>query len=184
MTIAVDSVLTPCAEDPDFYLDDYLSSPPPRGELNAIQRRALVAKRAEAHHRCAGCPVLVDCLFRAVVEVDVSGFVACTTEAERIRMRRDLGIRVHESAPDLGASRVGVGPVSHDAVLAARAAHPTDTCRQLAERLGCSPSTVKRHLRRAREEATVEVPTRPAAGKPTVDAVLDAFDRLESSKIA
>jgi hypothetical protein len=184
MTIAIDSVLTPCAEDPQFYLDDYLSSPPPRGEMNAMQRRALLAKRAEAHRRCAGCPVLVDCLYRAVVEVDVSGFVACTVESERIRMRRDLGIRVHESAPDLGASRVGVGPVSHDAVLAARAAHPTDTCRQLAERLGCSPSTVKRHLRRAREEATSKTPVRPVTGKPSVDAVLDAFDRLETSQIA
>lgn len=184
MTIATDTVPTPCAEDPDFYLDDYLSSPPPRGELNAMQRRALVAKRAEAHRRCAGCPVLVDCLYRAVVEVDVSGFVACTTESERVRMRRDLGIRVHDTAPDLGASRVGVGPVSHDAVLAARAAHPTDTCRQLAERLGCSPSTVKRHLRRAREEATVEAPAHPVAGKPSVEAVLDAFDRLDTSKIA
>lgn len=184
MTIEGDSVSTPCAEDPQFYLDPYLTAPPPRGEMNAMQRRALTAKRAEAHRRCAGCPALIDCLYRAVAEVDVSGFVACTTESERMRMRRELGIRVHDIIPDLGASRVGVGPVRHEAVLAARAAHPSDTCRQLAERLGCSTSTVKRHLRRAREESAADLVAVPTGGKPSVDDVLDAFDRLESSQIA
>jgi predicted transcriptional regulator len=84
-----------------------------------------------------------------------------------------------------GAARVGGGPVSHEAVMTARQAYPKDTCHQLAERLGCSTSTIKRHLRRAREqkrEAALTPPSMP--NLPTVDAVLDIFDELESSKSA
>ena len=40
--------------------------------------------RATAHRQCAGCPLMVECLYRAVVEMDVSGFVACTTESDRL----------------------------------------------------------------------------------------------------
>ena len=56
-------------------------------------------------------------------------------------------------------------------------AHPEDTSRQLAERLGCSLSTVKRHLRRARESAP-PAPARPVV-PPTITQVLDVFDELE-----
>ena len=68
-----------------------------------------------------------------------------------------------------GAPRVGGGPVSHEAVLTMRQAHPKDTCQQLAERLGCSMSTIKRHLRREREQQSqagghADGPHRRAAG--------------------
>jgi hypothetical protein len=176
--------LPPCAIAPEMYQDDDLLNPPSRRDVSAAEWRAIQAKRERAHHRCAGCPVLADCLYRAVVEIDVSGFVACTAEADRRRMRRELGIDASLApAQSYGASRVGGGPVDHESVLAARRAHPDDTCRELAERLGCSTSTIKRHLRQERQTSSEPKPT-PALRKPTLEDVLDVFDLLDSSRSA
>ncbi|MET0929227.1 MAG: HTH domain-containing protein [Aeromicrobium sp.] len=165
-----------------------LHSPPARTEITAAEWDLLAIKRASAHRQCAGCPLMVACLYRAVVEVDVSGFAACTTEHDRQVIRRQLGIEVQQSSTTpYGAPRVGGGPVSHEAVMAARQAYPKDTCHQLAERLNCSTSTIKRHLRRAREQKVAVAAPAGGAGRtaqPTIDAVLDCFDQLESSRVA
>jgi hypothetical protein len=185
MTI-MDDTTPPCAHEPEVYLDELLHSPPARTDVTAAQWETLTIKQATAHRQCAGCPLMVDCLYRAVVEIDVSGYVACTTERDRHAIRRQLGIEIQQSSTTAyGAARVGGGPVSHEAVMTARHAYPKDTCHQLAERLGCSTSTVKRHLRRAREQKRDEalVPSAPQ-GRPTVDAVLDCFDQLETSRVA
>lgn len=185
MTIVFDDTsIPPCAREPEVYRHEDLHSPPSRRELSAQQWRAFTELRAEAHRQCAGCPMLVDCLYRAVVEVDVSGFAACTTERERAAIRRELGIEVSAALPATGLPRSGAGPVSHETVLQMRQSHPKDTCQQLAERLGCSTSTVKRHLRRARLGAGADAPRSKPKPPPTVDMVLDCFDRLESSKLA
>jgi len=187
MTIVTDdSAIPPCAREPEVYQDEHLHSTPRRDTMSAVEWRAFESLRAEAHRQCAACPMLIDCLYRAVVEVDVSGYAACTTERDRARIRRELGIVLHPTASAVfGAPRVGAGPVDHEAVLQMRTAHPKDTCQQLAERLGCSTSTVKRHLRRARQGV---VPVASVASAPTphptVDMVLDCFDRLESSRLA
>ncbi|HPU13615.1 MAG TPA: WhiB family transcriptional regulator [Aeromicrobium sp.] len=174
--------LPPCAMAPEVYQDEVLLSPPARREVTADEWREYQAKRSAAHRRCAGCEVLDECLYRAVVEVDVAGFLACTSEAERKRMRRELSIDVQVDSSPYGTARVGGGPVDHDEVIAARKAHPDDTCRQLAERLDCSTSTVKRHLRQEREgKAKAAV---AAMDKPTMDQVLDTFDRLETARRA
>src|SRR5262245_29635605 len=111
-----------------MFLDEQLEVvPTSRAEAARIERA-----KAEVHRACAACPLMVDCLYRAVVEVDVSGYVACTTESERADMRRELGIDVPPTAPvAFGAPRVGGGPVSHEAVLMMRQTHPKDTCQQL-----------------------------------------------------
>ncbi|MDX6277260.1 MAG: hypothetical protein QOJ72_1388 [Nocardioidaceae bacterium] len=186
MTIVIDVVTPPCAAAPDVYHDEYLNNPPARHEVSGAEWNLLTAKRAAAHKRCAGCPLLISCLYRAVVEVDVSGFVACTTEDERQTIRRQLGIEVQESSmTPYGAPRVGGGPVSHEAVMTARHAYPKDTCQQLAERLECSTSTIKRHLRRDRDRKIEAARSEMTLNDlPTVDAVLDAFDLLESSHVA
>lgn len=172
MTIVENTILPPCADAPEAYSDES----PHASSVNTL------------HRQCAGCPLLVDCLYRAVVEVDVSGYAACTTEAERALIRERLGIEVVQSTlTPFGAPRVGGGPVSHEAVLTARQAYPKDTCQQLAERLGCSTSTIKRHLRRDREQRAAEAarPDPTAQQRmPTIDEVLDAFDALESSQVA
>jgi len=125
--------------------------------------------------------VFTECLYWAVVEVDVSGFLACTGEDERRRIRQALGISGPARGTVVDAPRGGAGPVDHEAVMAARHAYPDETTRQLAQRLGCSMSTVKRHLRRAREgTATVA----PQQRKPSLDEVLDAFDELSTSRCA
>lgn len=181
MTVLVDIVTPPCASVPEVFQDELLHTPPSRNELSASQWQQLALTRAAAHRQCAGCPLMVDCLYRAVVEVDVSGFVACTTEDNRAAIRRQLGIEVQQLATTpYGAARVGGGPVSHEAVMAARHSYPNDTCHQLAERLDCSTSTIKRHLRRAREQKGV-MSAASSSTAPTIDAVLDAFDQLETS---
>lgn len=186
MTIVEDTTTPPCAHEPEVYLDELLHSPPARSDITADEWERLTVKRATAHRQCAGCPLMVECLYRAVVEMDVSGYVACTTESDRLVIRRRLGIEIHQpTTAAYGAARVGGGPVSHEAVMTARQAYPKDTCHQLAERLGCSTSTIKRHLRRAREqkrEESLVPPARPSL--PTVDAVLDVFDELETSRVA
>jgi len=186
MTIVDDRTTPPCAFEPEVYLDELLHSPPARTDTTAAEWERLTLKRATAHRQCAGCPLMVECLYRAVVQIDVSGYVACTTEHDREVIRHRLGIEVQpEATTAYGAARVGGGPVNHDAVMTARQAYPKDTCHQLAERLGCSTSTIKRHLRRAREQKRDDALTTPANPcLPTVDAVLDVFDELETSKIA
>ncbi|HUQ00732.1 MAG TPA: WhiB family transcriptional regulator [Aeromicrobium sp.] len=182
MTIVLDPVLPACVDAPEQFLDERLQVAP----STHAEAMAQAAARAKLHRACAACPLMVDCLYRAVVEVDVSGYVACTTEAERAAMRRALGIDV-APAPlmTFGAPRVGGGPVSHEAVLTMRQAHPKDTCQQLAERLGCSMSTIKRHLRREREhQATTEESVHTPQRVPTVDEVLDAFDALDTARVA
>ncbi len=180
MTIAIENHVPPCAHEPDLFEEVAAAAAVGSSPVPAVTERLAVA-----HRSCAGCPMLVDCLYRAVVEVDVSGFVACTTESDRAEIRRQLGIDlVQSTSAPLGTARLGGGPVSHEAVVAARQSYPKDTCQQLAERLGCSTSTVKRHLRRAREEATQAEATRVERRTPSVDEVLDAFDALETSQFA
>lgn len=187
MMFLVTAETPPCAHVPEVYQDELLHSPPARTDITAAEWDQLAAKRASAHRQCAGCPLMVDCLYRAVVEVDVSGFVACTTESDRLRIRQQLGIEIQQPASTpFGVPRVGGGPLGHDAVMAARQAYPKDTCHQLAERLGCSTSTIKRHLRKAREAKLDGTQPRDAvmASTPSIEAVLDCFDQLETSKIA
>jgi hypothetical protein len=187
MTIVHDTYTPPCANSPETFLDESLETASVTA-LSAAEREKLAATKAAIHRQCAGCPLLVDCLYRAVVEVDVSGYAACTTESERALIRERLGIEVVRSTlTPYGAPRVGGGPVSHEAVLTSRQAYPKDTCQQLAERLGCSTSTIKRHLRRDREQRAADsVRPDPATqvAPPTVDEVLDAFDALETSRSA
>ena len=186
MTIVDDTILPPCANTPEVFQHETLHHPPSRRDLSASEWAQFTARQATVHRQCAGCPMLVDCLYRAVVEVDISGFVACTTERDRQHIRRELGLDVELSPVGAFAvQNLAGGPVSSEAVTQMRQAYPKDTCLQLAERLGCSTSTVKRHLRRAREAQALAQPVEPAqAAAPSVDAVLDCFDRLESSRLA
>lgn len=185
MTIVIETTTSPCISEPEIFQDEYLHNPPARHEVSLTEWEHLTAKRATAHRKCAGCPLMVECLYRAVVEMDVSGFVACTSEADRHKMRAELGIHVSAPAFPFGGARVGSGPLSHDAVMMMRHAYPKDTCGQLAERLDCSTSTIKRHMRRAREmKKEAASSPRSVPSLPTIDGVLDCFDNLESSKVA
>lgn len=63
--------------------------------------------------------------------------------------------------------------INHQEVLRLRQANPHESLEVLAMRLGCSLSTVKRHMRRARAAATSE--TTFAVVKPTIERVRAAF---------
>ena len=169
-----------CACEPELYLDPLLESPPSRSRVTKavwVDYRDRLSRVREA---CAACHLFVDCLYSAVAQVDVEGYVGCTTPAERRRIRTLLGVSVQPEDLDAAAGVRGERrPVDHDAVLAMRNAYPNESLEQLATRLECSLSTVKRHLRRERRgegEPTRPEPTRTDV--PTVDDVLDAFDAV------
>lgn len=183
MTIEEIAHTPPCVLRPEAYLDERHQFPPVRTELSSAEWENLTRQLAAVRRDCASCPYLVDCLYRAVVEVDVFGYAACTTAEDRENIRRMLGIELLPAggATD-GMGRVGNGPVDHGCVLAMWHAYPQDSFGQLADRLRCSLSTVKRHIRRAREDA--EAAPAPARRMPTVEEVLDCFDQLDTTAMA
>lgn len=176
-------VASPCAVDVELYLHPLLEEPPARSSADPATWTEYEGLVARARRSCAGCPLLADCLYKAVVHTDVSGYVGCTTPNERRAIRKRVGISVR--AEDLDAyagTRGDRQPVEHDDVLRMRAAHPDDSLETIAERLGCSLSTVKRHLRRARRESAAG-PTGPTGqpedvAAPTMDQVFEAFEAV------
>lgn len=154
-----------CASRPELFLDPALENEPV-ASAPARVRREHAALAAEATDVCAACPLLSACLYRAVVEYDVAGFVAGTTERQRGRIRTRLGVSVAPEDLDTLAGVVGgQRTVDHEEVVRLRRAHPDESLDRLARRLGCSLSTVKRHLRRERNEPSAAFV--PAVAKPT-----------------
>ncbi|MSS44511.1 transcription factor WhiB [Cutibacterium sp. WCA-380-WT-3A] len=108
--------------------------------------------QARARAACSSCPLFEQCLENAILDHDVAGFVAGTTPRQRSRIRAYLGIKVRPD--DLGsfAGIIGSGhQIATQDVIRLRRAHPDQPLSFIADRLGCSLSTVKRHLRRARD---------------------------------
>jgi Transcription factor WhiB/Sigma-70, region 4 len=176
-----ESVEPECATNPDLFLHPLLDAPPARSKVTKAVWTEYRDLLGQARAACASCPLFVECLYAAVAQVDVAGFVGCTTPRERKQIRHELGVSVAPEDLDAAAGVRGERrPIDHEAVLAMRAAHPDESLEELASRLDCSLSTVKRHLRRARREAAGDVePERPQPKDPelpTVDDVLDVFD--------
>lgn len=175
-----DDDVPPCAARPEMYLHELLDTPPVQSKVAKAVWADYRERLAAVREACAGCPLFVDCLYRAVVQVDVSGYAGCTTTRERRQIRRLLGISIPTEDFDAVAGvRTEGKPIDHETVLATRAAFPADSLESIAERLGCSLSTVKRHLRRARQDERAPKRTQPErTDVPTVDAVLDCFDSV------
>jgi hypothetical protein len=146
----------------------------PTGGAPAEDRRRAAELVATAAAACGSCPLAASCLYRAVVEHDVAGFVAGTTPRQRAEIRRRLGVVVHPEDFDTLAGVVGGGrQVDHEEVLRLRAAHPDESLETLAGRLGCSLSTVKRHLRRERTAPSPSPSPSPVrTGRPHLRDVL------------
>lgn len=161
------SHLMPCVQAGEIFQHPLVEEPP-TGRHELAQR---LADRAVA--LCESCPLMEQCLYNAVVEHDVAGVAGGTTGPQRTRIRRLLGLRVdREDLSDFaGTTREG-GRLTHADVTRARRADPDATLEIIAERLGCSLSTVKRHLRQARLEGTPVVTAVPS--RPTTSAVLNA----------
>lgn len=137
----------------------------------------MLTRRAE--NLCRECPALKTCLYDAVVKYDVSGFAAATTARQRVELRNRLNITVAAEDFDTLAGVTGRHrQVDHDEVVRLRYANPHDSLETLAHRLGCSLSTVKRHLRRHRNEAGHPQPEPQIL--PTLETVYAAFCVLVS----
>jgi len=160
-----------CIDNPRLFQHELLEEPRSSRADRERQRQAtLLTARAAA--TCAACPLFNSCLYDAVVNHDVAGFVAGTTEGQRTQIRAVLGVKVEPDDFDTLAGLVrGNRQVNHDEVLRLRQANPHQSLEVLAMRLGCSLSTVKRHMRRARNSAEVKL----AVVKPTMERVLAAF---------
>jgi len=131
--------------------------------------RAVLA--AQACALCATCPMQRKCLYDAVVRFDVAGIVAGTTPSMRTAIRERLGWRVAAENLD---SLLGLGSshhADHDQIVRARRANPQESLDQLAERLGVSLSTVKRHLRQERT----------AARRPNLHIVPPSSEQVEQA---
>jgi hypothetical protein len=163
-------VASPCAVDVELYLHPLLEEPPARSSADPQTWDTYESLVVRARSSCAACPLLAECLHKAVVHTDVAGYAGCTTPLERRAIRRRVGISVPaEDLDTYAGTRGDRQPVEHDDVLPMRAAHPDDSLETLAERLGCSLSTVKRHLIRARREAAAGEVEKPERGRAPDD---------------
>lgn len=172
-TTSTGSAQPRCLEFTSLFQHPLLEDPP-TGSAPAIQRRQHLVLTRKAENLCRDCPLLKSCLYDAVVRHDVAGFAAATTSRQRLAIRDRLGITV---APEDFDTLAGVTArhrqVDHDEVVRLRYANPHDSLETLARRLGCSLSTVKRHLRRHRNEAGRRRPK--TRSLPTFEAVYAAY---------
>ena len=161
--------ITPCVTASNVFLHPLLedgANPSTRGE-----RREQAMLRAQAERLCAGCPLLAQCLTDAVTKHDVNGFVAGTTKRQRQELRNRLGVQVEAEDFD---SYLGVNSgrqFDRFEIHRMRMANPDQPLSVIAQKVGCSVSTVKRHLRRIEQEGGV--PKKPQQqALPSPDVVL------------
>lgn len=150
----------------------------PTSSASADERRQYMMMVRKAENVCGSCPLMAQCLYDAVAKHDVAGFVGGTTPRQRQEIRQRLQITV---APEDFDSLAGVTgrnrQIDHDEVVRLRAANPHESLETLAHRLGCSLSTIKRHLRRHRHEAASPAPVKKPS-LPTMAAVINAYRQV------
>ncbi len=183
MTISTVQTSTPaCVANTDLYQSPLLEEPNLANTQEARRQQILMTRKAE--NLCLDCPMMVDCLYQAVVKHDVAGYAGGTTQRQRMEMRARLGVKVEPEDFDTFAGATGGHQVDHQEVLRLRAANPTDSLESIAQRLGCSLSTVKRHLRKARRGETVGRPAKLAPVPPSVEQVMTAYREVVIGRTA
>lgn len=167
-----------CISRADIFQHRLMEEPPNRSATRGLHEQYQTLVR-DAKSMCDACPIFTECLYDAVARHDVSGYVAGTTVAQRRQIRHLLNVEVQADDFDqLVGARAARRPVSHDEVLRLRNTYPNDSLESLALRLGCSLSTVKRHLRRARRGQSPV--SKPQKARPTVAMVLQAYETIVS----
>ena len=130
-----------CVEYTDLFQDPMLEDQV--APKNVDQRRQLMMMQRKAENICLDCPLMTRCLYTAVVEHDVAGFVAGTTPRQRSEMRTLLGVRPQPEDLDTHA---GVSApnrqVDHNEVVRLRNANPYESLESIAPRRGWSLSSV------------------------------------------
>ena len=129
-------------------------------------RRQYQGLVAQAEHACLDCPLIERCLYAAVVEHDVAGY---RRRYHTERSGPGSGRRCGSPSPPRTStpwpgSPAGTGRSTTTRCVRLRHAHPDESLETIARRLGCSLSTIKRHLRRERHNPGVrrEEPPRPS----------------------
>ena len=178
MTVATRPTPACVAAAAGVFCNPLLEEPLPSAATGA-QRQARTILAGRATESCGNCALFSTCLYDAVVNHDVYGFVAGTTVRQRQDIRAELEVTVEADDFDTVAGVTSPNrQIDHDEVLRLRTANPHESLESIAQRLGCSLSTVKRHLRRARNG---EFAPRQESVPPTVEAVLDVYDSVVRS---
>lgn len=138
---------------------------------SSSNRREQAMLQGQAAKMCAECPLLAACLTDAVTKFDVSGFVAGTTRRQRQEIRKRLGITVADDDLDTWAGVNSSRSYDAEEIHRLRQANPNEPLKFIAARMGCSISTVKRHLRRIAQEGTAPV-TKQQRTAPTQEEVM------------
>jgi len=172
------SVTPRCVTFGDLFQNPLLEGHP--AAVGADDRRRYEQLERSAEAVCQSCPLLTDCLYRSVVDHDVAGYVAASTPRQRSAIRRRLGVTVEpEDFDTLAGVTRRHRQIDHHEVVRLRSANPHESLECLAQRLGCSLSTVKRHLRRERRSPST---TAAAARRhPTPADVWDAYAEVTGS---
>ena len=150
MTVIQDSQVTPCVEYTNVYLHPLLDET--QSVNNQTHRREQAMLRTQAEKMCAECPMFAQCLTNAVTKFDVSGFVAGTTRRQRQEIRARLGVSLEDDDFDSYAGVSSGRQFDRAEIHRLRTANPNEPLSAIAARVGCSVSTVKRHLRRIERE--------------------------------
>lgn len=177
MTITIQPTGTlACTSNQELFLAPLLEEPAQAPNKTQRRQQAVLERRAE--QLCLDCPVMVECLYRSVVNHDVTGYCAGTTQQQRSDMRRRLGVRLAPENLDIWTGTSSGHRVNHEEILRLRAADPTASLDSIAQRMNCSVSTVKRHLRRARRGDTAGRRTTLEQLPPSVEQVLAAYQEV------
>lgn len=167
---------TACVENSKLY-QHALIEEPPTSSASADDRRQYLMLSRKVQNLCEGCPLIKQCLFEAVVSHDVAGYAGGTTQRQRQEIRQQLRIRVEpEDFDTLAGVTARHRQVDGDEVVRLRRANPHESLETLAHRLGCSLSTVKRHLRKAR--STASTPKAAPSPRPTMSEVWAVYLRV------
>ncbi|MCL2783305.1 MAG: WhiB family transcriptional regulator [Propionibacteriaceae bacterium] len=170
LTADVDIETRPaCADQSALFQHPLLEDAP--ANLSVAVRKQQTLLIDQACSLCSRCPVRSQCLYDAVVRFDIAGIVAGTTPTFRAAIRQRLGWRVDSENFDTLLGTVTGQHVEHSAVVRAHRANPNESLAQLADRLGCSLSTVKRHLRQERAACRSVLRIIP----PSLEQVQQAF---------
>lgn len=165
-------ITTACVEYSNVFLHPLLDEGKTSATERSGHRREQAMLQRQAANLCAQCPLQASCLTDAVTKFDVSGFVAGTTRRQRQEIRRRLGFELAEDDFDQWAGVPSQRTYDADEIVRLRQANPNEPLKFIAARIGCSISTVKRHLRKMTEQ---QQETRTAAPKrriPTRNEVM------------
>ncbi len=173
--VPADETQTPCITYANVFLNPLLDDAQPAGRHSSRREQAML--RTQAEKMCAGCPIQAQCLTDAVAKFDVSGFVAGTTKRQRQEIRHRLGVVVNDEDLDAYAGVNSGRQFDRNEIHRLRMANPNEPLSAIASRIGCSVSTIKRHLRRIERDGLAPTPRKV---RPTPQQVMRVAEEVKA----